>query len=218
MKLTAPLLGLLLGLTAATTAAFAQETEPQPTVITAKFVKSQSVQEETHFLLTGNVRVEATALLLTCDRLEIIALRSARRLKELKDSSLGDADKFKSLIATGNVRIVQNGRIATCGRAEILPQEDRIVLTENPLIEDGGNLHAGTKITLYRGEERVEVEDARFVGPPVKDLSKQATKTPNPPAPSPAPANSKPATPPSSPAPGAPQISLPGSTAPEKKP
>lgn len=201
MKLRALLLGLVLSAGLATSLR-AQETPPQSTVIKAKFTEMKSSDTETEFLLTGNVRVEATALLLTCDRLEIVALRSAKRLKELKGSTLADPDKFKSLIAIGNVRIVQNDRIATCGRAEILPQEDRITLTEKPFIQDGQNEYTGSKITMYRGEEKVEIEDSHFVGPPVKDLSKQATKSAGAP-----PATTTP--------PGAPQISLP---TPEKKP
>ena len=50
-------------------------------------------------------------------------------------ATLGKYGKFKYLLATGHVRIVQGDRVATCGRAEVFPGDDRIVLTENPVVK-----------------------------------------------------------------------------------
>lgn len=223
MKSPALLLGLVLAL-GILPGVSAEETPPQPTVITAKFTEVKSSGAETIFILTGLVRVEATALVMTCDRLEIVALRSAKQLKELKGATLGDPDKFKSLIATGNVRIVQPGRVATCGRAEILPQENRITLEDHPFVELEDSTVAGDVLNLYRGEKGIEKIDGtgiKMTGPPIKDLSDRAPKTPKAPSPnSAAPAASSP---PSAVVPDAPKITLPeiapapGKT-PEKKP
>lgn len=219
-----PILLLFLALTSTVAAPLAaQETPPQPTTITATKTDIRSAANETVFIFTGLVRIEATALVLTCDRLEVVALRSAKKLKELKGSDLGDSDKFKSLLATGNVRIVQPGRTATCGRAEILPQENRITLEQNPFVQlEDTSTVTGDKLILYRGQEgieRIEGDGVKMSGPPIKDLSAKA-KTPKPsgtetstPA---APATTPPANAPAH-SPGAPQITLPGTT-PEKKP
>ncbi len=67
---------------------------------------------------------------------------------------------------------VQGDREATCGRPEVLPRDDKVILTENPVVIDHGTdwTNAGEKIILYRGQRRVVVEKPRIVGPAIKDL------------------------------------------------
>ena len=80
-----------------------------------------------------------------------------------KTSTLPALDKFKYMLATGHVVITQADREATCGRAEVLPHEDKVVLTENPVLIDRATdwTSAGEKITLLRGERRVRTSDVR---------------------------------------------------------
>lgn len=143
----------------------------QPTIITCQQrAELQSSPTETTFVLTGLVTVEATNMKLTCDRLEIVALRS---VKELSVKGNFDPDKFKSLVAIGRVRIEQLDRIATCGRAEVLPQENLILLTENPMVQDGESTMTGDRIKLLRGERQGMIVEGpvRMIGAPIKDLS-----------------------------------------------
>ncbi|HEX2100724.1 MAG TPA: LptA/OstA family protein [Candidatus Synoicihabitans sp.] len=140
-----------------------------------------SNEEESRALSVGNVVLTGTNLKIVCDRLEIIA----SRVGDL-DGAVPTLEKFKYLLATGNVRIVQGDREATCGRAEVFPREERVVLTEDPVLIDRSSdiVQRGTKIVLFRGEQRVSIENPVLSGPPIKDLGPDARDEPAaPPAP-----------------------------------
>ncbi len=187
MKLAFPLL-LTLALTGV---ALAVDAPPQKTVLTADHSEFVTDKAETRFTFYGTpqkrVTLTGTNLEIVCDHLEIIAVSAG--VKSNPGSTVPTLDKFKYLLATGNVRIVQSDREATCGRAEVFPREDKIELTEKPIIIDhsadvttGGKIDhsadktsAGSKITMLRGEQRVLIENTRFEGPEIKDLGPKAT-------------------------------------------
>jgi len=148
-------------------AAPGQPADTQPTVIESVELDMRSSDTETTAIFTQNVVVSGTNLKLTCDRLEVVALRD-----EKKGGTIGEIEKFKSLVADGNVRIVQGDREATCGRAIVLPGDDKIILTENPAVTDHGVgwTWTGDELLLLRGERQVRGKNVRIVGPPVKDL------------------------------------------------
>lgn len=144
-----------------------QSVEPQNTVIESEQFDWRSVGNQTTSVFTGRVVVTGTNLKLTCDRLEIVALN-----KNEPGATIGKIEGFKSFIATGNVRIIQGDREAACGRAEVLPGDDKIVLTGRPVVVD----HAvnwtwtGDELEMLRGESQIRGKNARFTGPPIKDL------------------------------------------------
>jgi lipopolysaccharide export system protein LptA len=145
----------------------AQNAESQNTVIDCEQFDWRSSDTETTSVFTGKVVVTSTNLRLTCDRLEIVALR-----KGDPAATIGKLDSFKSFVATGNVRIIQGDREAACGRAEVVPGDDKIVLTGQPVVVD----HAvnwtwtGDQLEMLRGERQIRGKNARFTGPPIKDL------------------------------------------------
>ena len=142
-------------------------TVPQPTTLTCDHMDMWSEGDETKAICTGNVTVTGTNLLIVCDRLELTATRIGE-----DTGAVPDLDKFRYLLATGNVSITQGTRVATCGRAEVLPREEKVVLTEDPVVIDKATefVSAGERITMLRGQERVVVEKPRLTGPPIKDL------------------------------------------------
>lgn len=154
------------------------------TELVADFLEMVSTDQETRAVCVGNVIVTATNLRISCDRLELIATR----IGEL-GGAVPTLDKFRYLLATGNVRIVQGDREATCGRAEVLPQEEKVVLTEDPvLIERSSDIVSrGSKITLLRGEGRAIVENPVLTGPPIRDLGPEANEDTEASEPAPAP-------------------------------
>jgi lipopolysaccharide export system protein LptA len=193
-----------LGLVLAALPARADEpVAPSPTTIVSQNLDMQSTDDESVFLFTGLVLVRGTNISLSCDRLEAITIRDKKDIiRDKEKTALGQVGKFKSLLATGRVRIEQGDRVATCGRAEVLPGEEKITLTEDPMVRDGESTIVGEKITLLRGQRRVFVEKARITGPSIKDLgfSKDAPPPPatNAAAPAAQPASAptaKPATP-----------------------
>lgn len=163
-------LALLLGgacLQATALHALAQNAPEQPTVIESVTLDMKSTDTETTSLFTGNVVVTGTNMRLTCDRLEVVAIR-----QQDASATIGKIERFKSLVAEGNVRIIQGDREAACGKAVVLPGDDKITLTDRPVVADKGVgwTWTGDELLLLRGERQVRGTNVRIVGPPVKDL------------------------------------------------
>jgi lipopolysaccharide export system protein LptA len=134
-----------------------------------------STDTETTITFRDHVVVIGTDLKLTCDYLQVVVLRTGD-----PTATIGKLDKFRSMLATGNVHMAQGEREAACGRAEVIPGQDRVVLTENPVVvdHDQNTRISGEKITLLRGQRQVLVEKPTLVGPPVKDLGFDKDKKP----------------------------------------
>ena len=176
-------LGLILCLACLGALLSAQNVTPQNTVIESESFDWRSSDTETTSVFTGRVVVTATNLRLTCDRLEIVALRSGDPA-----ATIGKIEAFKSLVATGNVRIIQGDREAACGRAEVLPGDDKILLTGSPVVVDHSVnwTWTGDELEMLRGERQIRGKNARFTGPPIQDLGVDLAKKPDA-APAPAP-------------------------------
>lgn len=167
-----------------------------PTELRSEHLEMTSTDEETTAVATKNVVLTGTNLRITCDRLTVIAARVGD-----PKATIGDGfERFKYILATGNVRIVQGDRESTSQKAEIFPREDKVVLSEDPVIIDHSNgfVAAGEKITLFRGKREVLVEKPKFTGPPIGDLGATAA-----PKAAPAPSTPPAAKPPARPAPPA---------------
>lgn len=163
----------------------AAEAPPVPTVITSHKMEMWSTDTETRSVFQDNVVVTGTNIKITCDKLDV----TATRLEDVKnkDATVGTLEKFKTLVATGNVHIVQGDREVTCGRAEVFPAEDRVVLTEKPVVIDnsGPYVATGTRIVLLRGERRLFGDNIKLQGPPIRDQGADKDKPMQPPAPLP---------------------------------
>ena len=148
---------------------------PQRTTLDCDHAEMWSVGAETRGICTGSVTLVGTDLKILCDRLEFTAVGVGD-----KTATLPTLDKFKYMLATGHVVIVQSDREVTCGRAEVLPREDKVILTENPVLIDHGTdwTTKGDKMTMLRGERRVIVENSRVTGPALKDLGYKAGEEP----------------------------------------
>ncbi|RXK55427.1 hypothetical protein ESB00_05875 [Oleiharenicola lentus] len=180
-------LGLIASLALAGALLRAQNVEPQNTVIESESFDWRSTDKETTSVFTGRVVVTATNMKLTCDRLEIVALRSGD-----PKATIGKIEAFKSLVATGNVRIIQGDREAACGKAEVLPGDDKIILTGSPVIVDHSVnwTWTGDELHMLRGERRITGTNPRFTGPEIQDLGVDLGKKPEA-APAPAPETPK---------------------------
>lgn len=187
MKLFRITLGLIAPLLAATISLPAQTVAPQNTDIVAEQFDWRSTDTETIAVFTGKVVATSTNQRLTCDRLEIVALR-----KGDPAATIGKIEAFKSLVATGNVRIIQGDREAACGRAEVLPGDNKIMLTGSPVVVDHSVnwTWTGDELEMLRGERQIRGTNARFTGPPIKDLGVDLSKKPDA-TPAPAPVTPK---------------------------
>ncbi|HMD61165.1 MAG TPA: LptA/OstA family protein [Opitutaceae bacterium] len=141
---------------------------------------AESVSSDTETTTTFNDRVVAAGneITLHCDHLKVVTTGIGD-----KGATIARHDRFKYLLATGNVRIVQGDRVATCGRAEVFPGEDRIVLTENPVVKIESEHYeaSGPRMILYRGQRRAVIEGtpanpSHILLPGIKDLGFRADK------------------------------------------
>jgi len=190
MKTTVSRLALALAVLAGAlfAAAPAAPSAEQSTIITASRAKVVRGEKETVITYDGSVTVSGTNLRILCDHLEVVLFRLGD-----KAESLSTLDKFKSLVATGHVHVTQGDREASCGRTEVLPGEDKIVLTEDPVVtlqdrEGKPVVLNGSRITYHRGKGEIEVEQVVTTGPSFKDLgAAPADLKPAPATPAPAP-------------------------------
>ncbi|MFM1850817.1 MAG: hypothetical protein RIS54_501 [Verrucomicrobiota bacterium] len=169
------------GISLATSLLRAQTDAPPTTIIECSGV-AETISSDTETIATFRDQVVVTGnnIKLTCDFLQVVAIR-----KGDPSATLGSYGHFKSLVATGRVRIVQGDREATCGRAEVFPGEDRIVLSEDPVVRsfDDEYIATGPRLVLYRGQRRAviegnETERSRIVLPAIKDLGFDEPATP----------------------------------------
>jgi lipopolysaccharide export system protein LptA len=145
---------------------------PETTVDSSGQAEMTSTDTESTFTFRDNVVAVGNGIRLECDFLKVLATRIGD-----KSATIGKYGKFKYMLATGHVRITQEDRVATSGRAEVFPDEDRIVLTETPVVRiESEHYEAhGPRMILYRGQRRAVVEGspgerAHFILPPIKDL------------------------------------------------
>ena len=153
---------------------------PETTIDCSGLFESVSTDTETTFTFHDQVIAVGNGITLNCDFLKVISTRLGD-----KAATIGKYNKFKYMLATGRVRIVQGDRIATCGRAEVFPGEDRIVLTEEPVVEIPTEHYraTGPRMVLYRGQRRAVIEGtpsqrAHISLPAIKDLGFPAEKPP----------------------------------------
>ena len=72
--------------------------------------------------------------------------------------------EIKKIEAYGDVIIKLEGRESNSQKAVYTPGDGKIVLTGDPLVEEGKNIYAADKITIYRWEDRVIFEPkAKFI-------------------------------------------------------
>lgn len=125
---------------------------PQPTEITSDSLELVGGDAENKFYFTDNVKITGTNLLATCDYMEVTAARSGPT-----DKTVGQMGAIQLILMKGNVVIEQAGRTATAGQAEILPNEDKVILTDNPVVKDSQGTVTGFRMELLKGERKAKV-------------------------------------------------------------
>lgn len=88
----------------------------------------------------------------------------------------GDFKDLKQAIATGNVRVAQGGRWSTSERAELDQVKHTVVMTGSPVMHDGPDQVAGTRILIYLDSQKSVVEKAHAVLLPNKSENREDQK------------------------------------------
>jgi lipopolysaccharide transport protein LptA len=114
---------------------------PGSTVITSDELHSDQLNHISTF--TGSVLVTGTSFNMTCDEMKVIFTKDG---------------KVDHIIASGNVVITQPGRITHSGQCEYFREDDKFVLTDQPVIVQDKNKISAPKITIYRTTQTLETE------------------------------------------------------------
>jgi lipopolysaccharide transport protein LptA len=115
------------------------------TVITSDELHSDQAAHTSIF--TGKVVVIGTNFHLTCQEMTVYFTND---------------NKVDKIVATGDVVINQPDRITHCGHAEYYRDKDEFVLTDSPVILNGGKdeVH-GTRIIIDRTSQKMTVDGGR---------------------------------------------------------
>jgi lipopolysaccharide transport protein LptA len=120
---------------------------PPPGSTTIDSDEMRADQENHTAVFTGNVIVTGSNFTMRCHEMTVYT-------KDGKiDHIVATAD-----IAKGGVVIQQPGRISHSGQAEYFRDDDRFVLTDQPIIIDNKNQIEAPKITIYRSTQQMITE------------------------------------------------------------
>ncbi|MFT4901184.1 MAG: lipopolysaccharide export system protein LptA [Lentimonas sp.] len=163
-----------------------QPTEVAPaTLVAASAARNTQIQsrrlqmiegpEQTIFHFTGGVQVVGTNLDASCARMDVLTAPQA--LSELTtEASVSKRLEVRGIEAFESVEIKQGERIATTDTAYILPQEGKVILEGNSVVNDPRGRVSGYRMTLLQGERRAIVETGgserprnTMTLPPIKD-------------------------------------------------
>ncbi len=136
----------------------------EDTIITGDRLEVETKQEGHQFHFYGNVKVQTKELLVHCDELEVIAepkVEAGMPCEATPALQAPAVGAISLIIARGHVEVTQGERQAKAGLAEIFSKENKIILSDNPVVTDPEGQVKGYRIILYQDKEgiqRVSVE------------------------------------------------------------
>ena len=110
-------------------------------------------------VFTGNVVATEGDKVIKSDHLLLYNKKDEDKAKQKPkgDEESGDIDRIE---ARGNVRITQGTKIVTGENAVYLNDDQKIIVTGNPVMKDGDNVIKGDKIIVLLDEDRGVVESS----------------------------------------------------------
>jgi lipopolysaccharide export system protein LptA len=101
----------------------------------------------------GKVKASSKDLVVDCEKMIVY-------LNESSSPGSGlESGRIEKIIASGDVVINRSdGGIAKAGKAVFYQNEEKVVLTENPSVQQGQDLAEGHRIVLYLKENRSIIE------------------------------------------------------------
>jgi lipopolysaccharide export system protein LptA len=125
-----------------------------PIQITADAMEADNRNQT--FLFRGHVKVVQEQTVITADQLKVWYRSEG---EGTADGADGSTSRIREIEAQGNVVILFDGRTAKSDKAIYATEAQTLTLVGNKAtIVDGPNTISGTKITLYRAQDRIKVE------------------------------------------------------------
>ena len=114
----------------------------------------EAYERQRQVVFIGNVVAKQGELTILGDRVTIFYLEGEN--PESNDEGLGT--KIDRIMVEGSVRITQKNVVATGERAVYFDEENKVVLTGEPKVQQDKNFIQGDKITLFLDSEKSIVE------------------------------------------------------------
>lgn len=147
----------------------------EPTTITAQKMTVRNQESKAYFegavvLTKGALVVHSDTMVVSFKQKEASSAKAidtagdksdgpARQSKPKTDALAGPGSRAVSMVeAMGRVKIEKDGGTATCQKAVYYEEEEKIVLTGEPVAWQKGTRVTGKVITLYLAEDRSVVE------------------------------------------------------------
>ncbi|UCG99739.1 MAG: hypothetical protein JSU78_04670 [Deltaproteobacteria bacterium] len=111
-------------------------------------------QQKRLIIFEGKVKARREDMVVDCQKMIVYYLENPT-----KNESAMDAGRIDKIIALGDVVINRPGRgVARAGKAVFYQNEGKVVLTENPFVQQGPDLVEGQRIIIFLNENRSIIE------------------------------------------------------------
>lgn len=111
-------------------------------------------QQKRIITFEGKVKARSEDMVIDCQKMIVYYHESPT-----KNDSNVESGRIDKIIALGNVVINRSdGGMARAGRAVFYQNEGKVVLTENPSVQQGPDLVEGHRIVMFLGENRSIIE------------------------------------------------------------
>jgi lipopolysaccharide export system protein LptA len=136
--------------------------------------------EKKMVVFSGNVVAAQDDKTIYADTLNIIYRKEPEpRAGKRPEASGGELDRIE---AVGNVRVVQLNRLVTGEKAVYYQDEQKIIVTGNPVLKEGENVIRGERVVVLLDENKGIVESSKqkrvtaVINPPAQDKDKTKKK------------------------------------------
>ncbi len=133
-----------------------EKPQARDTIVRSNLLRMIEEPKQTVFRFTENVTVAATNLDASCQRLDVVAME--KKTKDAKSGETKDRLEVQRIEAIDSVEVKQDGRVATAQKAFILPEEGKVILEGNAVVNDEQGKVSGHRMTLLQGKRRAIVE------------------------------------------------------------
>ena len=111
-------------------------------------------QKKRLIVFEGKVRARREDMVVDCQKMIVYYLDNSN-----KNESSVESIRIDKIIALGDVIINRSdGSVARAGKVVFYQNEDKVVLTENPIIQQGPDFVEGHRIIIYLNENRSIIE------------------------------------------------------------
>ena len=136
-----------------------QRGEGKPTRITADRLEAYKEKEMATF--SGHVVATQDDWVVTSDSLTFYFEKAKETAERVGSKQIEGGAEISRIEARGNVRITQGERIVTGEKAIFYREEQKAIVTGDPVLREGDNVIEGDKVIVFLEEKRGMVESAK---------------------------------------------------------